>query len=95
MSKKKTTAKPTTFRSNTPIKPLVFTKKNYLFMGIGLACIILGMLLMLGGEMPNPDTWDESLIYSHRRITIAPLFIVIGLIIEIYAIFLKDPKVNE
>jgi hypothetical protein len=95
MSKKKFTPKPTTYKGSVQIKPLVFTKKNYIYMGIGMACIIVGMILMLGGEMPNPDTWDESLIYSHRRITIAPLFIVVGLIIEIYAIFLKDPKVNE
>jgi len=39
--------------------------------------------------MPDPDTWDEDRIYSFRRITLAPLVIVIGLVVEVYAIF-KD-----
>jgi len=39
--------------------------------------------------MPSPDVWDESLIYSTRRITIAPMFILAGLIVSVYAIFVK------
>ena len=54
---------------------------------IGLAVIAVGMVLMSGGAMPSPDVWDESLIYSHRRITLAPIVILIGLGIEVYAIF--------
>jgi hypothetical protein len=75
--------------------PLIFGKKNYLWLGIGLGFIVLGMLLMLGGGMPDANTWDDSLIYSHRRITLAPLSILIGLGIQIYAIFLKNDKSDE
>ncbi len=66
---------------------LVFGRDNYKWMLIGLAVIILGFFLMAGGSMPSPDVWDESLIYSHRRITLAPIVLLIGLGIEVYAIF--------
>ena len=56
---------------------------------IGLALIGLGMLLMSGGSMPSPDVWDEDIIYSTRRTLIAPLVILIGLGLQIYAIFAK------
>lgn len=68
---------------------LIFGKKNYTFMIIGVGLIFLGLALMTGGHMPSPDVWDESLIYSHRRITLAPLLILLGLVVNVYAIFVK------
>ena len=74
----------------TPINSdLLFGKKNYLFIGIGVALIFIGMGLMSGGHMPSPDVWDESLIYSFRRITLAPIVILTGLAVNVYAIFIK------
>ena len=69
--------------------PLLFTKQNYLYMGIGCALIGLGLLLMLGGGMSDPNVWDESVIYSPRRITLAPIVILAGLGMQVYAIFKK------
>ena len=66
---------------------LIFKKGNYLLMGAGLGLIILGLLLMSGGRMPNPDVWDDTIIYSFRRITLAPILILAGLVVEIVAIF--------
>jgi len=66
---------------------MLFGKENFKWMLIGLGLIVLGMFLMSGGSMPDPNTWDESLIYSHRRITLAPMIIIAGLAIEVYAIF--------
>lgn len=68
-------------------KELVFGKQNYIVMGIGLVLVLLGFLLMSGGAMPDPDTWDENIIYSTRRITIAPLVVLIGLSVIVFAIF--------
>lgn len=68
---------------------LLFGKKNYMFIGIGVGLIFLGLALMSGGHMPSPDVWDESLIYSHRRITLAPIVILAGLVVNVYAIFIK------
>lgn len=74
--------------------PLLFDKQNYLWMVIGVALIILGMVFMLGGQMKDPNVWDESVIYSFRRTVLAPVFIIAGLAVEIYAI-LKQPSVSE
>lgn len=67
----------------------LFGRKNFTIMLIGLALIGLGMLLMSGGSMPSPDVWDEDIIYSTRRTLIAPIVILIGLGLQIYAIFAK------
>lgn len=66
---------------------LLYKRENFKWILIGLVFIIVGFALMTGGGMPSPDVWDDSLIYSHRRITIAPIVILIGLGIEVYAIF--------
>ncbi len=76
-----------------PHVPL-FYKDNYRWMGIGAAVIAIGMLLMAGGKNPNPNQFDYNLVYSTTRITIAPILILAGLVIEIYAIF-KKPKVQH
>lgn len=68
---------------------LLFKKQNYMLMGGGVILIALGFLLMGGGSMPSPDVWDENLIYSFRRITLAPVVILAGLALEIVAIFKK------
>jgi hypothetical protein len=86
--------KPTSQRTKTSsVLPkgldLLFGWSQYKFMLIGVGLIAVGMLLMLGGSMPSPDVWDDSLIYSFRRTTLAPIFIVVGLLVEVYAIF-KD-----
>lgn len=65
---------------------MIFTKKNYLLMGAGLGLIILGLILMSGGSLP-PDQWDPNVIYSFRRTVLAPLVILAGLGVEVYAIF--------
>ena len=66
---------------------LLFGRQNYLFIGVAFGLIILGMLLMMGGNMPDSNTWDESLIYSTRRTLIAPIVILIGLVVGVFAIF--------
>jgi hypothetical protein len=71
--------------------PSIFTKDNYKWMLIGLAVMALGMFLMAGGASKDPNVFDKDKVYSFQRITLAPLLIVAGLVIEIYAIF-KKPK---
>jgi len=68
---------------------LIFDKSNYLWMFVGFVCVVLGLLLMSGGRMADPNTWDPDVIYSFRRTGIAPIMILAGLGIEIYAIFKK------
>ena len=73
---------------------LIFGKKNYLLMLVGLALIAVGLMLMSGGAMPDPNTWDESLIYSSRRTLLGPVVILLGLVVEIVAIF-KNPGLES
>ncbi len=72
----------------------LFSKENILWMIIGGMVIALGMFLMSGGKNPDPNNFDTNLVYSKTRITIAPILIVAGLLIEIYAIF-KKPRQTE
>ncbi|WP_153797209.1 DUF3098 domain-containing protein [Foetidibacter luteolus] len=71
------------------IAPL-FTRDNYKWMGIGAAVIALGMFLMSGGKNQDPNTFDYNVVYSFTRITVAPILIVGGLLIEVYGIFKKQ-----
>lgn len=72
--------------------PSLFTRDNYMWMLIGLVAIAIGMLLMAGGKSDDPNVFKADEVYSTRRITIAPLLILAGLVIEIYAIFKKGKK---
>ncbi len=67
----------------------LFTKGNYKWMLIGLAVLAIGFLLMAGGKSPDPNVFNDNQIYSFRRITLAPILIVGGLVIEIFAIIKK------
>lgn len=75
------------------IKPL-FNKDNYLWMGIGAGIIALGMFLMSGGKSEDPNVFDVNQVYGTTRITIAPILIMLGLMIEVYAIFKKANPVE-
>lgn len=68
---------------------LIFKRSNYIWMLAGIILIGLGMLLMVGGDMPSEDVWDEDIIYSFRRTTLAPIIILAGLVVEVVAIFRK------
>ena len=59
-------------------------------MGIGAAVITIGMFLMSGGSSSDPSVFNKDEVYSTTRITVAPILILAGLIIEIYAIFKKN-----
>lgn len=67
-----------------------FGKQNYMLLFIGLALILVGFLLMIGGGTDNPNEFSED-IFNFRRITLAPLFILAGFVVEIFAI-MKKPK---
>ena len=51
----------------------------------------VGFVLMAGGKSPDPNVFDKTKVYSATRITIAPIIILAGFIIEILAIF-RQPK---
>ncbi len=70
-----------------------FKRENYKLLLIGLAFIIVGFLLMIGGGSSDPDVYNPD-IFSFRRLTLAPILILAGYVIEIFAI-MKRPKTEE
>ena len=70
----------------------LFGKENYMWMLAGIVVIILGFILMAGGKSADPKIFDPKEVYSTTRITIAPLLIIIGFVLEIVGI-MKKPKV--
>lgn len=68
----------------------IFGKDNLRWMLIGLVVIALGLVLMAGGKGQDPNVFAENEVYSMKRITFAPLMIVAGLLIEVYAIMRKS-----
>ena len=77
--------------SNETKATSLFAKENYTWMTTGAVVIALGMVLMSGGKSADPNVFNPKEVYSTTRITIAPIVIIIGLLIEVYAIF-KSPK---
>ena len=69
----------------------IFGRKNYKFMFIGLACIVLGFILMSGGGSDDPNIFNDA-IFSWRRIRLAPTLVLIGFGIQVYAILLNPNK---
>jgi len=93
---KATTAKPAAIKQNkeTPTIMYLFGKDNYILMVAGVIVLALGFILMVGGKSTDPTKFNDAEIYSVTRITIAPILIITGFIIEIFAI-MKRPKKAE
>ena len=73
----------------------LFDKENYMYMIGGIALILLGFVLMAGGKSPDPHKFNYDEVYSFRRITVAPLVLLAGIVVEIYAILKKPAEVTE
>ncbi|MCD4747577.1 MAG: DUF3098 domain-containing protein [Bacteroidales bacterium] len=74
--------------SKTP--EFAFGKQNYKLLLIGLGFIFVGFILMIGGGSDDPNVFSDK-IFNFRRLTLAPILILTGYVIEIFAI-MKKPK---
>lgn len=68
-------------------------KENYKLLAIGFAIIVLGFILLAGGGSDDPNVFNED-IFNFRRLTIAPILLLVGFVFEIYAI-MKKPKEDQ
>ncbi len=59
----------------------------------GIFLIALGYLLMIGGGSEDPNVFNPE-IFSFRRITLAPMSIMIGLVVIIVAIMWRPAATN-
>ncbi len=79
-----------TVKNNDEEKGFVFQKVNYILIAAGFFTIIIGFFLLAGGKSNDPNVFNED-IFNFRRITLAPIVIAIGFILEIIAILYR-PK---
>jgi len=66
------------------------SKEGNKFIIAGILALIIGFLLMSGGGVEDPNQFNEE-IFSTRRITIAPLVVLIGYFLIGFGI-MKTPK---
>ena len=69
----------------------VFKKKNYMILIAGLVSILLGITLMNGGGSEDPTKFSEE-IFNFQRLTLAPILIVSGFVMGVFAIMIKSKK---
>lgn len=73
------------------VRPIfAFGKENYILMVVGVVLIILGFILMTGGGSKDPNVFNEEM-FNFRRLTLAPIMVLVGFAIEIVAI-MRKPK---
>jgi hypothetical protein len=76
-------------------RQFAFRPENYRLLLIGLAINFLGFILMIGGGADGPNTFDAEALFSTTRITIAPMLIVAGYVVIIYAIMRKPKSIEK
>ncbi len=68
-----------------------FSKKNYILLLVGLTFIASGLILMTGGGSEDPTKFSDE-IFNTTRLTIAPILLATGFIIEIFAIMYRKKE---
>jgi len=72
----------------------LFDKRNYLLMLIGILLIIVGLMVMAGGGSDDPKVFNPD-IFDAQRLTVAPILMLIGFVVEVFAIMLKPKQKTE
>lgn len=58
----------------------------------GLLLMVLGYILMTGGGTTDPNIFTGEEMFSFRRIVLAPVLILAGFVVEIFAIMHKPRR---
>ena len=72
-------------------KEFLFGKRAYLIMGVGIALIVLGFVLMTGGGSDDPNVFNPEM-YSPMRIRVAPTLVLAGFAVLVVAILATKKK---
>lgn len=72
-------------RSSADSGIFLFGKENYMLMLLGVVIIVIGFVLMSGSED----------IFNATKLTVAPIVVVIGFIVEIFAIMYRPGNKAE
>jgi hypothetical protein len=67
---------------------MILPTKNLKVMLVGVVVIIIGFLLMTGGGSDDPNVFNPEM-FSFRRITLAPIVVLLGFGIIAFSIMKK------
>ena len=67
---------------------------SYKMIIIGFAIVIFGFILMTGGGSESLEEFSYE-IFSFRRITLAPIVVLVGFGVVFWAIMRKPKKINK
>lgn len=71
-----------------PKEQFAFTRINYIILSVGLVLLVIGYLLMVGGGSEDPNVYNPE-VFSPRRITVAPIVVMLGYATVFWAIIKK------
>lgn len=69
----------------------LFDKTNYILMIAGVLLLLVGFYLMSGGKSADVHQFHADEVFSNTRITLAPILVLLGFVVEIFAI-MRKPK---
>jgi len=84
--------------ANKPIAPqgkFMFDQMNYTLLLIGLVVLVIGFITMTGGADHDPNVFSKAEKFSFRRVTLAPILVLLGFGIQIVAIFYRSKSDSE
>ena len=64
---------------------MAITPKGLKYLLVGLIVMISGYILMMGGGSEDPEVFNYAM-FDFRRMVVAPIVIILGIVIEIVAI---------
>ncbi|MFB1021976.1 MAG: DUF3098 domain-containing protein [Vicingaceae bacterium] len=69
---------------------LAFGKENYKLFIAAVVVVTIGYLLMVGGGSDDPSVFNAEELFSPVRITVAPMVVLAGFALGVYAIMKKS-----
>ena len=73
---------------NEEDKGFALGKENLQLLAIGVLIIVVGFILMIGGNSTDPNVFNME-IFNFQRVTLAPIVVMTGFIFVIFAIVKK------
>ena len=70
-----------------------FEKTNYILMVAGIVILFIGYYLLSGGGTNDPTEFSKA-IFDTRRLYVAPIVLVLGFLVEMFAIMYR-PKAKK
>lgn len=78
-------------QTTTNMQEFAFGTINYILLAVGIVLLGLGYVLLSGGGSDDPNVFNPAM-FDNRRLVVAPLLIVIGLVVEICAIMFRSKE---